>query len=68
MDQEVGGSSPPSCTSKINNLADSAAVEQIVVSALCPHLHCRTRRPDGAYGSIPSRLFTCAEKGNGIHA
>jgi len=39
-----------------------------VVSALCPHLHCRTRRPDGAYGSIPSRLFTCAEKGNGIHA
>jgi hypothetical protein len=52
VDQEVGGSSPPSCTSKINNLGQAMSGEEIVMSALCPHSHCWTRRPDGAHGGI----------------
>jgi hypothetical protein len=28
VDQEVGGSSPPSCTSKISNLVEKASAQQ----------------------------------------
>ena len=30
VDQEVGGSSPPSCTSKINDLSRSAEIDGLV--------------------------------------
>ena len=52
MDQEVGGSSPPSCTSKINKLSQTIAARQIAMSALCPHSQCRTSSPEDAYGKI----------------
>jgi hypothetical protein len=41
VDQEVGGSSPPSCTSKINGLAASFIPRESLVSALCPYSQCR---------------------------
>jgi hypothetical protein len=42
VDQEVGGSSPPSCTSKIKWLAASCITRELHVSALCPHSQCGT--------------------------
>jgi hypothetical protein len=41
VDQEVGGSSPPSCTSEINKLSVWPLRPRIIVSALCPQLQCR---------------------------
>jgi hypothetical protein len=37
VDQEVGGSSPPSCTSKINNKVATTLGLERAVSALCPY-------------------------------
>ena len=65
MDQEVGGSSPPSCTSKINNLSKTAAVEKIAVSALCPQSQCGTSSPKALIAIVRSALYT-RRKRNGI--
>ena len=46
VDQEVGGSSPPSCTSKIKYLDRLLSLRDIAVSALCPHSQCRTSSPE----------------------
>jgi hypothetical protein len=40
VDQEVGGSNPPSCTIKINNLAAGRLTMKCWVSALCPCSGC----------------------------
>ena len=37
VDQEVGDSSPPSCTSRINVLVASSITCKSPVSAMCPH-------------------------------
>jgi hypothetical protein len=62
VDQEVGGSSPPSCTRKINNLSDTAAMKKSTVSALCPQSHCRSSGRS-ALIAMCRPAPTCAQRG-----
>ena len=56
----------PAVPNKINSLGQTIAVEQIAVSALCPHSHCRTRVSTALMAASKSALYICAE-GKGIH-
>ena len=66
VDQEVSGRSPPSCTSKIKTLINTAAIKKSAVSALYPQSHWRSSGRSALIVMCQPAL-TCCPKRKGIY-